>query len=278
MAKLENPRTRIIDEQSGFREPLVSVVIPTYNRPDGLSNAIRSVLAQTYKNVEVFVVDDCSQCDNQSVVNSLPSRINYRRMEANRGANFCRNVGAKLGSGKYVAFLDDDDVWHENKIESQVVACEQMNAELCYTGKNIVIVGANGEGRRERYSFSEPPFVCYKRSIMARNFIGTTSSILVSRRSFLQVGGFDEKMPALQDYDFYIDYIFSGFSVLGIDKPLVDYMVITGSGSISKSYLKYQRANARLLLKNRRRKFFSIFCFGRLISSVKRALKLVLRA
>src|SRR5512138_1185650 len=96
------------------RTPLVSVVIPTYNRAPLLERAIHSVLSQTYTNLEVIVIDDASTDDTQDRIKNLQLadiRIQYIRHDRNRGSQAARNTGIHAAKGKYVAFLDSDDEW-----------------------------------------------------------------------------------------------------------------------------------------------------------------------
>ena len=97
--------------------PVVSVVIPTYNRACLLGRAIQCVLNQSFQDIEVIVVDDASQDNSADIVNSLDdSRIKYLRHEKNRGGSSARNTGIKAARGEYIAFLDDDDEWMPTKI------------------------------------------------------------------------------------------------------------------------------------------------------------------
>ena len=103
---------KTITMNSNADRPLVSVVIPTYNRASLLLRAIRSVLAQTYSTYEVIVVDDCSDDDMRSVLSEFTrtdSRIRVIRHERNRGLSWARNTGIEAATGQYVSFLDDDD-------------------------------------------------------------------------------------------------------------------------------------------------------------------------
>lgn len=112
--------------------PLVSVIIPTYKRPHLLVRAISSVLNQTYKNLEVLVVDDYSQDDTPSVVRAIKDpRVRYVRHEVNKGLPAVRNTGIRTVRGEYIAFLDDDDEWREDKIEKQLLNIKGYDAILC---------------------------------------------------------------------------------------------------------------------------------------------------
>ena len=99
---------------------LISVVIPTYNRKKQLPECIRSVLAQTYRNIEVLVVDDASTDGTEELFHEIEDpRLHYLRYETNRGACYARNYGAKRAKGELIAFQDSDDTWYEDKLEKQ---------------------------------------------------------------------------------------------------------------------------------------------------------------
>lgn len=111
--------------------PLVSIVITAYNRPDYLKIALDSALQQTAVSTEIIVVDDCSPTDLQSTVTSFDASIRYLRMERNGGANRARNHGVRQARGRYVAFLDDDDIWLPHKLERQLSRLTDATACLC---------------------------------------------------------------------------------------------------------------------------------------------------
>lgn len=103
------------------KEPLVSVIIPTYNRAGIIRRTIESVMGQTYQNLDIIIVDDASQDNTEEVVKAIQDeRIRYIRNVKNQGASITRNNGVEAARGEYVAFLDSDDVWLPNKIELQL--------------------------------------------------------------------------------------------------------------------------------------------------------------
>jgi glycosyltransferase involved in cell wall biosynthesis len=116
-------------------EPLVSCIIPTYNRAHIVGRAIQSVLSQTYKNIEVIVVDDGSQDNTQEVVLSIKDeRVRYIRLHRNFGSGFARNIGIANVRGEFVAFLDSDDYFLPEKIEKQVeLMLKDESIGVCYT-------------------------------------------------------------------------------------------------------------------------------------------------
>ena len=108
---------------------MVSVIIPTYNRGPLIGRAIASVLNQTYKDIEVLVIDDASTDYTETVVDSIKDeRLHYYKLEKNGGACRARNVGISKAQGEYIAFLDSDDEWMSNKIELQYKFAKEKNA------------------------------------------------------------------------------------------------------------------------------------------------------
>lgn len=115
-------------------KPLVSIVIPVYNHKEWLEQALRSALDQTYKNIEVIVVDDGSEETMSGLELLKDRRVNYFRNE-NHGVAYSRNYGMLHAKGKYIAFLDSDDFWTQNKLEVQINCMEEKNAiwsQHCY--------------------------------------------------------------------------------------------------------------------------------------------------
>lgn len=120
--------------------PLVSVIIPTYNRYEALNNAVKSVLKQTYANIEVIVVDDCSPDERYLTLNFDNNKVTILRLEKNTRsvfkypcAGYVRNQGINIAKGEYIAFLDDDDIWFPTKIQEQLKAMEHNNCYMSCT-------------------------------------------------------------------------------------------------------------------------------------------------
>lgn len=108
-----------------LQQPLVSVIIPTYKRADIINRTIDSVLQQTYKNLEIIIVDDCSKDNTEEVVKAIADpRIQYISNQTNQGASVTRNNGVAAATGNYIAFLDSDDIWLPNKVELQLAAIQ----------------------------------------------------------------------------------------------------------------------------------------------------------
>lgn len=177
----------------------VSVVIPTYNRPEYLPGAVETALAQTYDDLEVIVVDDGSDREYADEV-AQEYGVSCVRHEENRGLSAARNTGIKAAQGGYVAFLDDDDRWHKTKIERQVEVLDgepEIGLVSCY------LAAISPEGNVLRCEASKPDGDLSNR-IYLRNLIGTPSRVLVRKECFDEVGDFDERLPTKQDWDLYI--------------------------------------------------------------------------
>ena len=184
----------------GIHNDLVSVIIPTYNRASLLSRAIQSVLQQRYGNFELIIVDDSSTDNTKDVVLDLKDeRIIYIRHDKNKGGSAARNSGIRLSRGEYIAFLDDDDVWLPDKLESQLKRFKEVPSTvgLVYCGYRIVssekiisVVKPEIKGR----VFDEALKKC---------FLGGPTPV-IKRECFDKAGIFDEKLPSCQDWDIWI--------------------------------------------------------------------------
>lgn len=113
---------------------LVSIIMPSYNTDKFIAKSINSVLNQTYKNWELIIVDDCSTDKTDEVVYSFlqDSRIHYFKNDKNSGAAVTRNRAIREAKGKYIAFLDSDDLWDPNKLEKQIAFMQKNNIHFCY--------------------------------------------------------------------------------------------------------------------------------------------------
>lgn len=128
-----------------YRDSLVSVIIPAYNSEQFIGEAIRSVLNQSYQDLEVLVTDDCSSDATERVVRELAaedSRVHYFRMKQNGGAALARNNSIQQAKGRYIAFLDADDVWLPGKLEVQLAFMCQKQCAFSFTGYSVY----SGEG------------------------------------------------------------------------------------------------------------------------------------
>ena len=184
--------------------PQVSVIIPTYNSARFLAESIQSVLLQTFTDFELLVIDDGSTDDTRQVVAQCQgdSRVRYFH-QANRGAATARNTGIQHSSGKYLAFLDADDLWLPDKLQCQI-AVLRKNPEVSAVHTAFVLMHMDGQHRevsrriQRRLPFRERTL--YEELLYRMVITGSASSVMVRRDALDQVGPFDESIR-LSDYD-----------------------------------------------------------------------------
>ncbi|QLD88770.1 glycosyltransferase family 2 protein [Natronomonas salina] len=192
--------------------PKVSVVIPTYNNEDTIVRAIQSVLTQSYTNLEIIVVNDCSTDDTYKKVNSIDdTRVNYFEHNKNRGGSNARNTGISIASGDYISFLDADDRWHSEKLKKQIDYIEkaQYNAVYCdidriyerkYPRIRKIVESIFG---KNSLSGKEGGVELLRDSLLMRNFsTGGCSTLLIKSALVNKLGGFDERFSRHQDWEF----------------------------------------------------------------------------
>jgi len=185
--------------------PLVSVVIPTYDRPSYLPGAIETALGQTYDPIEIVVVDDGSETDAAAEIVSeygdSSTQITLHVHEDNRGLSAARNTGIEAASGDVLAFLDDDDRWHETKLERQLAALDRSDEDVGVVSCCLASVTPTGDLLRAERS---KPTGDLREELCRRNVVGSPSRIVVTRACLDDVGGFDETLGTKQDWDLYL--------------------------------------------------------------------------
>ena len=186
------------------RQPLISVVIPSYNRATFIAKTLNSIFEQTHTNLEIIVVDDCSKDNTEQVICSIDDpRIVYIQHSKNKGAPAARNTGIQAAKGEYIAFLDSDDTWSADKLEKQLAVMDQspFTPGLVFTG--IDFINAQGDVRYVHLPKQAWRGHVYKK-MLGENLAGTTSTALVRRECFAKSGIFDEVLRARQDYDLWL--------------------------------------------------------------------------
>jgi len=182
--------------------PLVSIVIPSYNRGYCLEACLRSALQQSYKNIEIIVVDDASRDDTKSRVMAMADpRLHYVAHKHNRGGGAARNTGIHHASGEYIAFLDSDDRWAPDKLEKQMTGLLAQGDGVGFSYTWLLCVDADDQ---ELMRVSQEFDGDCRRQILVSNFVGTFSNVLIRRDLLVQVGWLDEEMKSCQDWDMFI--------------------------------------------------------------------------
>lgn len=179
----------------------VSIVIPTFNRALFIERAVRSVLAQTYSDIEVVVVDDGSTDDTKTVLTSLARedvRVRCLYHRTNRGANAARNTGCYVASGEYIAFLDSDNEWLPSKLELQMEVFEQSNSNnrigVVYCGFRVIYPDQHFFDIWPRYRGD-----VYEVSL--KQWLADSSTLVVRKDILEKVGYWDERIRAYQEWD-----------------------------------------------------------------------------
>ena len=204
----------------------MSVIIPTYNRERVLPRAIESVLSQTYKDLELIVVDDGSTDSTSRIVNSYDDpRIKFVRHTKNKNASAARNTGINHADGDYVAFLDSDDEWKKEKLSEQVGELGSRSNQwvAIYCGTDIQRTGFLG---RIWEKISKEPEMKQGGAELIKDVFqlqlpAPTSSLVVRYKTVKQLSGFDEKFERHQDYEFLIRLLQRG-KLAYVPEPLVN--------------------------------------------------------
>jgi glycosyltransferase involved in cell wall biosynthesis len=226
--------------------PRVSILLPTYNRPLLLRRAIRTALAQTYRDFELIVIDDGSDAETaQAVRSENDGRIVYLRTE-HRGAAAAENAGLAAARGAFVAFLDDDDEWLPDKLRIQIEVFEREPPDtgVVYTGRWLLRNGRRAYG---------PPHDILSRDgdihaelVRRKTFVPLVCAA-VRKECFERVGAFDEALPTSNDYDLWIR-MSRHFRFKYIPEPLA--IVHATAGSISTDPARIIAARKLLLEKH----------------------------
>lgn len=200
---------------------LVSVIITTHERACWIvERAVKSVYNQTYKNIEIIVVNDSKNFKENSNIVEMLRKYKVRYIESNqKGANFSRNLGIKLSKGEIIALLDDDDEWHEMKLEKMVPYLNEKDIGLVYCDFDYIELNE----RITQLKIKKYEGIVYK-ELLYENFIGGCSIPIMRKNALIKVGMFDEELPSCQDIDVWLR-IAKNFKIKYVDKKLVHYYV-----------------------------------------------------
>ncbi len=201
-------------------DPLISVVIPTYNRAHVVGRAIKSVLAQTLPDFECIVVDDGSTDETVQLVEGFRDpRIRLVRLAENGGVSRARNAGIQAARGEWVAFLDSDDEWLPRKLELQLARLRDSGAP------RMTVVYCRCYVHDESTHLTKQTRLVFEGDVFNHLLGGwrppTASVCMVHRASLLGVGGFDERLPVSEDYDLWLRLAESGSHFAAVGEPLV---------------------------------------------------------
>jgi glycosyltransferase involved in cell wall biosynthesis len=211
--------------------PLVSAIIPTYNRANTIREAVDSVLGQTYPDIEVVVVDDGSTDDTQARLKPYGDRIRVVT-QSNAGPAAARNRGMAASRGELIAFLDSDDIWLPAKIARQVNLMQRVGSSVPCCLCNIVMQWDAGERASFDISLLKPAVDegvwINADEILATRFVLFNQGIVIRRDVVERVGGFDESLRLLEDHELALRLSLEGPWAF-IREPLVVWHETVGS-------------------------------------------------
>lgn len=219
--------------------PLISVIIPTYNRANVLRNAIDSVLNQSYHNLEVIVVDDCSTDNTIEVLNEYDTRIKIIKHDVNLHVSAARNTGVYHSNGTYVAFLDSDDVWLKTKLMDQYDFMQNNSFEICVTNFNSLYENERGLENKNR-----PYFEINLENCLWGIYFAPGSTLLMKKSILLQIGGYNVNYKRIEDWEFFLRLLSLGFKVGFLQKCTTE---ISSSNSFTVQNLE---KHCRMLLRD----------------------------
>ncbi len=195
--------------------PSVSVIVPTYNRWPSVVAAVDSVLAQSYRDFELIVVDDGSSDGSAAELAKFAGQLRYFHQE-HRGVSAARNLGARQSRGRLIAFLDSDDLWQPDKLKIQVGFLEDHpDVRICQTDEVWI---RHGVRVNPKLKHRKPSGDIFAQSLEL--CLVSPSAVMMTRELFDRSGGFDESLPVCEDYDLWLR-IARDYPVALIEQPLV---------------------------------------------------------
>jgi len=202
-------------EDTGQNRPLVSVIIPTYNRASWLKGAIDSVLEQTFTNFELLIIDDGSTDDTREIIANYGVQVKYF-YQPNKGPSAARNSGIKKARADLITFLDSDDRWLKNKLQTQVdLMITDPGIKICYTDEIWIRRGKKVNPKKIHQKYSG---WIYQKCLPL--CIISPSSVMIYREVFDKVGLFDESLLVCEDYDLWLR-ISQRYPITFINEPLI---------------------------------------------------------
>lgn len=178
-----------------MKHPLISVIMPTYNRAYIIEKAIDSILNQTYKNLELIIIDDCSSDNTEDVIKKYKDkRLKYIKLEKNSGANYARNIGIDNAKGEYITFQDSDDLSFNNRLEVELNELLKNNVDWVFTSFKKI------DGKKEKIiPLKKINSNEIQEKILYSNFV--TTQVLFGKKEIFEDVKFDSSLPRFQDWD-----------------------------------------------------------------------------
>ena len=203
--------------------PKVSVIVPVFNSEATIQRAMNSVAAQTFKDLEIIVVDDGSTDRSADTVTRCGGeRVTLIRYPQNRGAAAARNSGIAAARGRWIAFLDSDDAWKPDKLARQLSVLEREDSPIAACASGYYL---HKDGRELTISLKIRP-QSFRREILFGCTISPGTTLMVDRHVFEKIGGFDEAFRRLEDWDWLLRYS-EQYEMAFVSEPLADIFLTT---------------------------------------------------
>ncbi len=221
----------------------VSVIIPTYNRASKITASINSVLQQTYSELELLIVDDGSTDNTQEVIEAIAdSRVRYIKLPQNMGASGARNAGVAYAESDIIAFEDSDDLWRPEKLEKQMDYWQQ------HPEFSMIYCPYHMHGQEGLYRVPDKDWKGEFEGdifpwLLMRNTVGTPT-MLMYKDAFVDVGGFDTSLRAMEDWEFAVRFA-EKYMVGYVDEVLVD--AFESAGGVSSGTSAYYESRCKMI-------------------------------
>jgi glycosyltransferase involved in cell wall biosynthesis len=229
--------------------PKVSVIIPTYNYGIYIDKSIDSVLSQTYTDFEIIVVDDGSTDNTKTIIETkYRDKVKYIYQE-NKGAPAARNRAARESKGEYLAFLDSDDSFFADNIEKKVAALEKNpTIGMVYSDGNYIMGNSTNKSSNYKLSAAGAKLSGDISLMLLKGYRIESSAVVLRAACFNKVGGFDEEIVGLDDYDLFLRISFI-FNALFIDECLFESIRHKGSISSGTAIIDIYKSKSRIIYK-----------------------------
>lgn len=209
--------------------PLVSVIIPVYNGEKTIRQTIESVLNQTFRDLELIVINDGSQDSTLKIVSTIQDSRLQVFSYPNSGVSVSRNRGIAQAKGEFVSFIDADDLWTPDKLEAQVkVLQENPQAGVAYSWTDWVDESGQLVGRGSHLTEQGQVFA----KLLLNDFIGSGSNVLICRKALDEVGDFDQSIAHAEDWDMWLR-LAAKYEFLAVPYPQVLYRISPSSASFN---------------------------------------------
>lgn len=238
-----------------MNEDLISIITPSFNSSDFIYKAIDSVLFQTYRNWELIITDDCSSDNTYNILKEYSKkddRIKIYKLTKNCGAPEARNNSLRHAKGKYIAFLDSDDLWFPNKLKSQILFMKKNNYAFTFSSYECI----NEKGENLNHIIPAPELMTYSKYL--KNTIIGCLTVVIDKS---KVGNFE--MPNIKsshDMALWLSLLRKGFNAYGMKNVLAQYRIVSTSNTANK--LKAAKDVWKVYRNIEKLGFFkSVWCF-----------------